>query len=269
MRAFLLTLFGILVFQWSVLAQTPASKIILKNNDVLTGKIVEMKPGEFVKIEILGNNVLTIPYSEIAQIILDGSSAPTPTNSAPTPGKKKKPDLGTFYFETINEVGIGLGLGEVYGFGFDTLSLKLANSDVYGGFFTVNGVGYKNKFFAGIGIGIIGHSGYDDNSTTMGYSLPFTLDLRYRPFEQKKFSPIVSLGAGMSYYEGSIGTFTMLSGLGLSIRFENRFDAQLLFTHHYDRFSPQLSIENGPLEQLFSGAYVNYGGARIGVSYRL
>jgi hypothetical protein len=269
MKAFLLTIFSILFFQWSTMAQTPASKIILKNNDVLTGKIIEMKPGEFVKIEIVGNNVLTIPYAEIAQIILDVSSAPTSTSLAPSPAKLTKPALSDFYFETINEVGLGLGMGEVYGFGFDTLSLSLANSDVYGGFFTVNGVGYKNKFFAGIGIGILGHSGYDDNSTTMGYSMPFTLDLRYRPFDQKKFSPLVSLSTGMSYYEGSIGTFTLLSGLGLSIRFDSRFDAQLLLTHHYDRFSPQLSVENGFLEQMFSGAYVNYGGARLGVSYRL
>ncbi len=239
----------------------------------MTGQIIEMKPGEYVKLEIVGKNVLTIPYTEIAQIILDASAEatePEPTQPRKaTTSNKEKTALKNFYFETINEVSLGLGMGKVYGFDMGPFGGQLVNQDTYGGFYTVNGVGYKKMLFAGIGIGILGHSGYSDDNNDFGYSLPFTLDLRYRPLPTKQFSPLVMIGTGMSYYEGSIGTFTMLSGLGLSIRFQERFDAQLLLTHHYDRFSPQLSVENGILEDVFNGVYVNYGGARIGISYRL
>jgi hypothetical protein len=272
MRSFLL-LFCSFLLSLNLLCQTPqVSKIILKNNDVLTGQIIEMKAGEYVKIEIVGKNVLTIPYSDIAQILLDANQAPTPPSTPAAPDRKPtqsaKP-LRRFYFETINEASIGLGMGKVYGFNTGFENVQLANRDVYGGFYTTNGVGYNNMLFAGIGIGILGHGGYSDDNNDFGYSLPFTLDLRYRPLPTKQFSPLVMLGTGMSYYEGSIGTFTMLSGLGLSIRFRERFDAQLLLTHHYDRFSPQLSVENGILEDAFNGVYVNYGGARIGISYRM
>lgn len=251
----------------------PTSKIILKNKDVLTGQIIEMKPGEYVKIEIVGKNVLTIPYAEIAQIVLDSSAETAPVEPA-APGKanttkKEKAALKDFYFETINEFSLGLGMGKVYGFDMGPFGGQLVNKDTYGGFYTVNGVGYKKMLFAGIGIGILGHSGYSDDYDDFGYSLPFTLDIRYRPLVQKQFSPLAMIGTGMSYYEGSIGTFSMLSGIGLSIRFQDRLDAQVLFTHHYDRFSPQLSVENGLLEDVFNGVYVNYGGARIGISYRL
>jgi hypothetical protein len=272
MRALLLSICASLL-SITLWCQTPqVSKLILKNNDVLTGQILEMKAGEYVKIEIVGKNVLTIPYSDIAQIILDAtqaSVAPTaPANGSERQTKPSKP-LRTFYFETINEAGIGLGMGKVYGFDMGLENVELANRDAYGGFYTVNGVGYKNMLFAGIGIGILGHSGYSDNNDDFGYSLPFSVDLRYRALPTKQFSPLVMLGTGMSYYEGSIGTFTLLSGVGLSIRFQERFDAQLLLCHHYDRFSPQLSVENGVLEEAFNGVYVNYGGARLGISYRL
>ena len=55
------------------------SKVILKNNDVLTGKIVEIKPGEYLKLEIVGNNIIQIPYSDIAQIVFDDKVTAAPT----------------------------------------------------------------------------------------------------------------------------------------------------------------------------------------------
>jgi hypothetical protein len=271
MKNTFLFILAILAFSMTGLSQQQAnSKLLLKNKDVLTGKILEMKPGEYVKIEMMGNNILSIPYADIAQIIMDGEAAvgSTPETVKTKTSKSNKP-LGNFYFETINEFSLGLGMGEVFGYGFDTLNIKLANRDTYGGFYTVNGVGYKNMLFAGIGIGILGHSGYADDYDDFGYSLPFTIDVRYRPLAAKQFSPLVMVASGMSYYEGSMGTFTVLSGLGLSIRLQDRFDAQLLLTHHYDRFSPNLSVENGLLESFFSGVYVNYAGARLGISYRL
>jgi hypothetical protein len=276
MKHLFLLIIGLIFTLTSWSQTTPTSKIILKNRDVMTGQIIEMKPGEYVKLEVVGKNVITIPYSDIAEIILD-ASADSKRSEAPAEkasNKKPKESLGSkkFYFETINEVGLGLGMGKIYGFNYGPLlpdAEDPANTDTYGGFYTVNGIGYKNILFAGIGIGILGHSGISDDSDAFKYSVPFTIDVRYRPLSQQQFSPIAMLGTGMSYVHGSFGTFTVLSGVGLSIRFNERFDAQILFAHHYNRFSPQLSVENGLLEEFYSGAYVNYGGARLGVSYRL
>jgi len=37
----------------------------------MTGKIIELKPGQSVKIETMDYSVITIPYSYVQQIILD------------------------------------------------------------------------------------------------------------------------------------------------------------------------------------------------------
>jgi len=74
---------------------------------------------------------------------------------------------------------------------------------------------------------------------------------------------------GMSYYEGSLGTFTFMDGIGASIQISNRLESYLLFAHTYDRFSSSLSVNNSTLEQFYSGIYLNYIGARIGVTYKI
>ena len=140
---------------------------------------------------------------------------------------------------------------------------------MFGGLYSANGVGYNEILFAGLGIGFYGHSGLvEDNDLNSTFSIPFLLDLRYRPFKKYKFSPIIMLATGVSYYDGSIGTFTLNSGLGVSVKLSERLHGQLLFCHTYERYSAQLSVNNKLIEDFYKGIYLNYAGPRIGVSYK-
>ncbi len=271
MKSLLTTLFAIFICL-NIFAQSPViSKIILKNGDAISGEIQELKPGAFVKIKVVGNNILEIPYADIDNIIMDASKATNPEKTiAPIADKKVKSELKDFYFQTFNEFAFGLGAGKVNGYKFEDLTGVIPNSDTYAGFYTANGVGYKNMLFAGIGMGFNGHQGLSDfDDQNFSYALPFTLDVRYRVLPTSKISPLVMAAVGMSYYEGSLGTFTFMDGVGASIQITNRFESYLLFSHTYDRFSSSLSVNNSTLEQFYSGIYLNYIGARIGVTYKI
>jgi hypothetical protein len=233
---------------------------------MITGKIVEVKPGDYFKIEIIANNVITIPYNDIKIIYLD-ENAKEVTSPAmvagSSSGKETKP-LSDFYFESNNELLLNIGVGKVYGLkGLDLIgSPTVLNEDVAGGFYSANGVGYKKQFFAGIGLGYIGHS--DDY-----YSIPYMLDLRYRIFKEKKFSPIVKFSIGAEYLKGGLGTFSFAEGVGLNIKFQEKFSANFFFTHTFVRYMPNLSLENGPVEDLIGNSYFNYIGARLGISVKI
>jgi hypothetical protein len=277
---FLLTSLFMIVFSVAVSAQTSdVSKLILKNGDVITGKIIEMKPGEFIKIQIVGNNILDIPYGDVQEIILDASKAQekpkaennqSQVNYAETVSRQDIKPLKDFYFETHHEFAFGLGAGKVYGYPYENITGQIVNDDVFAGYYTTNGVGYKNMLFAGIGFGFYGHSGFgDNNDQKTGYSVPFMLDLRYRVLPNAKFSPLVMVAPGMSYYEGSLGAFSFMDAIGVSIKFSNRLNAHLLFAHNYERYSSSLSVNNSILEDFYTGIYLNYIGARIGISYKI
>ena len=115
-----------------------------------------MKPGEFFKIEILGNNVITVPYLEVRIIYLD-ESEPVVNNARvvqESSVRKESNELSDFYFESNNELLLNIGVGKVYGLpdlGFGTPTVL--NQDVAGGFYSANGIGFKGQFFAGIGPG--------------------------------------------------------------------------------------------------------------------
>ena len=241
------------------------SKFILTNGDVISGKIVEVKPGEYFKIEILANNVITIPYNDIEIIYIDekNESASSPAAIQTPKAPKESSTLSDFYFESNNELLLNIGVGKVYGlpdFGFGMPTVL--NQDVAGGFYSANGVGYKQQFFAGIGLGYIGHS--DDY-----YSIPYMLDLRYRVFKEKKFSPLVKFSIGAEYLKGGLGTFSFVDGIGLNIKLQQKFSANFILTHTFVRYMPNLSLENGPAEDLTGNTYFNYIGARLGVSFKI
>lgn len=277
MKTLLLTFIASLLCL-TIHAQTAApSKLILKNGDVISGKIIELKPGEYVKIQIVGNNILEIPYADVQEIILDASEAtttpkeekkPEPTTTV-APSSSEKP-LKDFYFETHHEFSFGLGAGKVYGNPYEYITGQIVNDDVFAGYYTTNGVGYKGMLYGGIGFGFYGRSGFgDDNNQKSKYSLPFLVDIRYRVMPNSKFSPYVMLGTGISYFDGSLGTFSFTDGVGVSLKFTNRFNAHMLICHTYERFSGSLSVNNSALEDFYKGLYVNFIGARIGISYKI
>lgn len=268
MKYFLLAL-GICLASLSFAQSTPPAKIVMKNNDSVTGKILEIVPETSVKILVYGSSELIIPYNQIAYIQFDATaSAPALTEdkksikSAPTVQKD-------FYFMSVNEGVIALGVGKIGGLtmdapvidpntGFVTSYTKITfpNATSYGGFYTANGVGYKGWGFAGIGIGAYGYS--DD----IGFEMPFMIDLRARILPSKKISPLVMTNIGIGYHKGSAGSLDFNDGAGVSIQFSPRFQAHALLAHSYVKYDGQLSASGASL----GNYYYNYFGLRLGAS---
>ena len=283
-------LFG-LAFLVSTLAafsqEASKSKIYLKNGDVLTARIVGYKPQESFTIEISVNAVVDIPFNDIEYIVLDANnkntSKPTEltaTDASNTPSQSlwSKPQsapsnkvFGNFYFESVNEGVVGLGVGKVGGFTIDTPLFDpwggiygydkktIPNTTSFGGVYTANGIGYKNWAFAGIGVGAMGYS--DD----IGFSVPFMLDLRARVMPSKKISPLVMVSTGIAYHKGSVGSFDLNDGLGVSLKLNNQINIHALLSHSYMRYYGRLSASGAAV---LDGIYYNYFGVRMGGSIR-
>ncbi len=276
---------------------TTKSKIYLKNGDVLTARIVGYKPQESFTIEISVNAVVDIPFNDIEYIILDANSkntskpaelSPTDVNnsssksiwSEPVAQEKRTKVFGDFYFESVNEGVVGLGVGKVGGFTIDAPRVDpstgmpvvdpwtgapiydkktIANTTSFGGVYSANGIGYKNWAFAGIGIGAMGYS--DD----IGFSVPFMLDLRARVMPTKKISPLVMVSTGIAYHKGSVGSLDFNDGAGVSFKLNDQINIHALLAHSYMRYYGRLSASGAVL---LDGVYYNYFGVRIGASFR-
>jgi hypothetical protein len=266
MKKLLLTCFCALATFVSF-AQTAKSAVVLRDGSVIKGELLEVLVNNVVKMKIAGGSEITIQYKEVAAIYPDASYADTAapatniaTSNPSPPAEKKIAPASEWHFQSHNELALGLGVGPV-GASKDPFTGKaLSNGDSFFGIYTANGLGYKNLFFAGIGIGFSGHA------EGASYNIPFLLDFRCRVLPDKKFSPIVMAATGVSYFEGSVGTFDVCDGVGLSIMVNSRLNAHLIFTHTYQRFQGALRAEGAAgLDNL----YFNYVGGRLGVSFKL
>jgi hypothetical protein len=254
------------------------SKIYLKNGDVLTARIVGYKPQESFTIEISVNAVVDIPFNDIEYIVLDANNKNTSKPAELTaadintmPATKAKKTYGDFYFESVNEGVVGLGVGKVGGFTIDTPLIDqwggiygydkqtFPNTTSFGGVYTANGIGYKNWAFAGIGIGAMGYS--DD----IGFSVPFMLDLRARLMPNKKISPLVMVSTGIAYHKGSVGSLDLNDGVGVSLKLNDQINIHALLAHSYMRYYGRLSASGAAV---LDGIYYNYFGVRMGASFR-
>lgn len=277
MNKVILFLFACFLSVAAMAQGTIKSKIYLKNGDVLTARIVGYKPQESFTIEISVNAVVDILFNDIEYIVLDANNKNTTKpsevdasnmNAAPSKVKKEYDD---FYFESVNEGVVGLGVGKVGGFtidiplydpwggvyGYDKQTLP--NTTSFGGIYSANGIGYKNWAFAGIGIGAMGYS--DD----IGFSVPFMLDLRARVMPKKKISPLVMISTGIAYHKGSVGSFDFNDGAGVSLKLNNQINIHALLTHSYMRYYGRLSASGAAV---LDGIYYNYFGVRMGASFR-
>lgn len=252
----LLLVVGSVLSLWG--QETLISRITLNNNDVFTGKIIEIKPGDIVRIEIAGGNVISIPYGDVKHIQMDAGQK-EPVQSA-TGTKSDKP-LKRFYFESHHEFVLGVGAGNVMGlpgeFG------QVINDDVFAGLMNAVGVGYGRRWFAGFGFGYLGHK------NEPSFAIPYLLDLRCRLLPNHKLSPMVVASAGGVYQEGGLGSFTFSDGIGLSIAFKERLSAHFIANHTYLRLSPGLSLPNDEAEKFFANSYRNYIGIRLGVNFKI
>jgi hypothetical protein len=250
----------------------------LKNGDVLTARIVGYKPQESFTIEISVNAVVDIPFNDIEYIVLDANNKNTSkpaelkaSDINTMPVSKEKKAYGDFYFESVNEGVVGLGVGKVGGFTIDTPLIDqwggiygydkqtIPNTTSFGGVYTANGIGYKNWAFAGIGIGAMGYS--DD----IGFSVPFMLDLRARLMPTKKISPLVMVSTGIAYHKGSVGSFDLNDGAGVSLKLNDQINIHALLAHSYMRYYGRLSASGAAV---LDGIYYNYFGVRMGASFR-
>jgi len=278
MKKFLLLLTLSISTLFAFSQEASKSKIYLKNGDVLTARIVGYKPQESFTIEISVNAVVDIPFNDIDYIVLDANNKNTSkpaelkANDINTmPVSKEKKAFGDFYFESVNEGVVGLGVGKVGGFtidiplydpwggiyGYDKQTFP--NTTSFGGVYTANGVGYKNWAFAGIGIGAMGYS--DD----IGFSVPFMLDLRARLMPTKKISPLVMVSTGIAYHKGSVGSIDLNDGVGVSLKLNNQIKIHALLAHSYMRYYGRLSASGAVVQD---GVYYNYFGVRMGASLR-
>jgi hypothetical protein len=267
----------IALFTSSVNAQTDA-RIVLKKNEVITGKVVEIKAGISVGVEMYGS-IIQIPYNDISYIIFDPTFQVSTMNRSSDKGINKNTErtagnTSDWVFESVNEGVVSVGVGAVEGINgsyiFDpnlnqVIYLPPAydgpNADVFGGIYSANGVSYKGKYFAGIGIGAMGHSGYDGD-----FTMPFAIDLRARIFSEKRISPYVMIASGITYHKGGVGSFDFVDGAGVSLRIHDRLNAHALLSHTYTRFYGRLSA--GSASAALDGMYLNYFGLRAGVSFR-
>ena len=278
MKKFLLLLTLSISTLFAFSQEASKSKIYLKNGDVLTARIVGYKPQESFTIEISVNAVIDISFKDIDYIVLDANNKNTSkpaelkANDINTmPVSKEKKAFGDFYFESVNEGVVGLGVGKVGGFtidiplydpwggiyGYDKQTFP--NTTSFGGVYTANGVGYKNWAFAGIGIGAMGYS--DD----IGFSVPFMLDLRARLMPTKKISPLVMVSTGIAYHKGSVGSMDLNEGAGVSLILNDQIKIHALLAHSYMRYYGRLSASAAAV---LDGVYYNYFGVRMGASFR-
>jgi len=287
MNKVILFLFACFLSLAGMAQETGKSKIYLKNGDVLTARIVGYKPQESFTIEISINAVIDIPFNDIEYIVLDANNKNT---SKPAelkagdintmPARKDKKAYGDFYFESVNEGVVGLGVGKIGGLlidaprvdpstgmpvidpwtGMPVIDKKtVANATSFGGIYTANGIGYKNWAFAGIGIGAMGYS--EEN----GFSVPFMLDLRARLMPTKKISPLVMVSTGIAYHKGSVGSFDFNDGAGVSLILNDQIKIHALLAHSYMRYYGRLSASGAAV---LDGQYYNYFGVRMGASFR-
>ena len=275
----LLLLFALSISTMFAFSQESSkSKIYLKNGDVLTARIVGYKPQESFTIEISVNAVVDIPFNDIEYIVLDANNKNTSkpaelkaSDINTMPVSKEKKAYGDFYFESVNEGVVGLGVGNIGGlpaiplidpfwggiYGYENQTVPNATS--FGGVYTANGIGYKNWAFAGIGIGAMGYS--DD----IGFSMPFMLDLRARLMPTKKISPLVMLSTGIAYHKGSVGSLDLNDGAGVSLKLNDQIKIHALLAHSYMRYYGRLSASGAVVQD---GVYYNYFGVRMGASFR-
>ncbi|NVO19591.1 MAG: hypothetical protein HXX13_07815 [Bacteroidetes bacterium] len=97
--------------------------VFLKSGSILYGKILEENPGKDLKLEIIGNNILVLPYNDIEKIIksepksLSGEYRSSPIEISPaysfyggTTNSQGFTVISSYYFPFHMSTGLGLGV---------------------------------------------------------------------------------------------------------------------------------------------------------------
>jgi len=237
----------------SMAQQETKAKVHLTNGDVISGVLVEYIPGDHLTIRTVGNNVLTIPQTEIRSVDM-GNGATQPTTVAPVKATPEQNTLGNVYFENHSEALMAVGIG--------SSRKNFSDPGLFFGAYSANGVGIKQRVFVGIGVGFQGHT------TDPSFTIPLALDVRWRMLKDKKFSPIVAGMGGIGYHEAGLGSILFGGSMGVNIRFKEKLGLNLMAFYHYHKFDKQLTAGGTDAVGLLNNVEFNYVGLRVGIQVK-
>ncbi len=222
-----LCLISLLFVFSNIFAQTNLEDVIyLNNGSVIRGVILEQVINEYIKIQIIGGNILVFQMDEIEKIIKEEAWE-----------KKKLIIYKNSGYINVSEVGL---LMQSNGLSGPNLALTIQS---------VNGYQFNQHLSAGIGLGI---DLYFDDATLM----PLFLDIRGSLLKNTKVTPFYYGAVGYSFgllnensfYDKFEGGLMINSGVGIKI-----------YTRNDDAFI----INLGYKLQESSRAYYTWGGAYI------
>lgn len=185
----------------TIAQESESDALYLHNGSILRGKVLESTPGQGVKIEIVGNNVLVIPENEIQKVVMrEGTTEIT------------KEESGLSGFEIFPQVHF------------------FGGSDESGGFTLTTAYAFPFRLSAGLGTGVEWFNGAMlPIYTNVSYKiLPGTLS----PFVYGQAGYALSLDNKSNdyyYYGGEQNNYGgVLAGAGAGIRKD--FSAHAAFT---------------------------------------
>lgn len=202
-------LFALVILTSSLvgISQSNSKTFNLKNGSVITGVVVEEKPGKEYKIKTTDGNIFVFKADEIEKITLNQEASKKSKNS-----EEELAD-GTFFYN-LNELSLG---GMFYDNGDATYNVGLG---------TINGVNFNNQLFIGLGV--------EFQTTGIGNFVPVYLDLRLN-FNKTSKTFFTFLNAGMAI-SGRNEEFNYVQVQGWSsnnrtanIKYENGFLGRLGF----------------------------------------
>ena len=211
--------------------------VYLVNGNIIHGKIIEYKSGEYVKIKSYGGNVWVFKEDEIDKIVKEK----VVQESDLVQIKKEK----GYY----NYTGIGILAGSRY----SDLSAPFSIQ-------TVNGYQYKGSLYFGGGIGV---EFFDE------ISIPVFADLRYHLLNNE-FSPYLFAQGGYSLplennWEYRKAKGGPMASIGIGVLFPLNFRTALSFNLSY-RFQQLLYIDTDSWTGYETKSYKHYNrlGIRLG-----
>jgi len=238
MRIFITGLLLCLVI--SVSAQKTEDVVYLKNGSILRGKIIEMVPDQYVKIQIAGGSIFVFQNSEIQYI----------SKEAPFKAVKNYETKSCGYFNAAS-LGFLIGGSSWY---YNPVSLTVS---------VTNGYKWQNKVYAGLTTGF---------EFLRVVAIPLKIEGRWDVFDSR-ISPYLKLNAGYllpldgkqteEWDYNYTGGFGITPAVGFRSYFNNNsgFDMNFgyryeeLFSKRYDSYY-QTEIER---REIFNRVYFSIG----------
>ena len=236
-KPLLLLLVFLLAFTSLQAQNTNQDVVYLKNGGIYRGTVIEMKVGEFVRLEIIGRNVIVIQMDEIDRITKEPIEGGTNTTTTPTTTSKPQVPVQPIEPEPEPEPVTLERPTEGY-VAFVEGTLNIGNSGTFNGPVTygnvlvsmhvINSYLFNDRFTIGLGTGLEGFG----NLTIPGF-----IDSRYFFFKDDT-SPYLFGQAGYALTSGNNSELSHHGGamLGVGFGIKRYFDKSgvgLMFSTGY------------------------------------